>query len=501
MAKNPAKKSGAKPAGSSSNTTPAKNRPAKSGGVKSVDGKSGAFTPAFRAGPLLEPLRKSFASGVTRPLRWRLAQLEAMARMLQENEGEFGRALQADLGKSPFETYLGEVGFILAEIRHARHRLHRWMRPTRTSTPLMALPGRSRIVYEPKGVVLVLAPWNFPLQLSLGPMVGGLAAGNCVVLKPSELAPATSGLLARLIPRYLSTDCVAVVEGDAKTAQGLLALPFDHVLFTGNGRVGRLVLEAAAKNLIPVTLELDGKSPVVVAADVHLKTAARRIVWGKFFNAGQTCIGPDYVLADHRIAADLLDEMKQAMEEMYGADPGQTPDYCRIGHPAHYQRLVSLLKEGVVAAGGQCDPATRYIAPTLLTDPRPGSRLLTEEVFGPLLLLLPVEDMEAAIRYINDRPKPLALYVFSRSKATVRQLVTRTSSGSVCVNDTLLQAVVSGLPWGGIGPSGMGAYHGHHGFLTFSHKKAVLTKTHWLDLPLRYPPYSLLKQKWLRRFL
>jgi len=444
-------------------------------------------------------LRRTFETGVTRPYAWRADQLARIAALVTENESSICDALRGDLEKSPYETILTEIRPVAIEVEHTLKHLKRWMAPRRVSTPISNQPGRSEVVPEPLGVVLVVAPWNYPFHLAVLPMVGALAAGNCAVVKPSELVPRTSALLAQIVPRYLDADAVRVIEGGVPQATELLAQRFDHIFFTGSPRVGTIVLEAAAKHLTPVTLELGGKSPCIVHKDADIAVAARRIAWGKYTNAGQTCVAPDYVLAHEAIAPELIAGLKQAIADFYGPDPADSPDYARIVNDTHFERIVSLMSGGDVAVGGQSDPAQRYIAPTVLTNPGPQEPLMNEEIFGPLLPVRTFSDIRDAITFVNARPKPLALYLFAPDGSVRDRVLGGTSSGGVCINDVVMHLVVPDLPFGGVGHSGMGAYHGRASFDTFSHAKSVLTKAELFEVPLRYPPYTETKIRWVRR--
>ena len=458
--------------------------------------------PAPRAVPeLLAQLRATYASGRTRPLAWRREQLARLRLMLVEREADLLGALATDLGKPATEAWATDVGFVISEIDYVRRHLGSWVRPERVWTPMVARPGSARLVREPYGVALVIAPWNYPVQLLLSPMVGALAAGNCVVGKPSEIAPATSAVLARTIPKYLDTDAVAIVEGGVPETQALLAERFDYVFYTGNTRVGQVVMEAAAKHLTPVTLELGGKSPVIVDDDADLEVAARRVAWGKYLNAGQTCIAPDYTLVARGSEERFVEHVRRAVFDFYGSDPKESPDYGRIVNDQHCQRLARLLDGGRATVGGTVDTAQRYVAPTVLQDVRDDAPVLQEEIFGPILPVVPVDSVDAAIAYVNEREKPLALYLFSRSRETREHVLEQTSSGGAAVNATLFQVSVPGLPFGGIGPSGMGAYHGKASFETFSHAKGVFRKATKPDPALAYPPYTSRKDRLMRRFL
>ncbi|MDP2122244.1 MAG: aldehyde dehydrogenase family protein [Hoeflea sp.] len=450
---------------------------------------------------ILTDLRATFARHTTRPEAWRRAQLHRLKAMIEENEGAILDALHADLGKSAFEGRLTETGTVLAEINHALKHLKGWMRPTSVWTPITNQPGRSMIKPEPLGVVLVIAPWNYPFNLLATPLIGAIAAGNCAVLKPSEISAHTSRVIARLIPDYLDPQAFRVVEGAAETAKELLDERFDHIFFTGGETVGRIVMTAAAKNLTPVTLELGGKSPAIVEADCDLGIAARRLAWGKFLNAGQTCIAPDYVLVEEKAADGLVAGLRTAITEFFGADPKLSPDYPRLVSDRHFARVRDLISGGTVAVGGESDAATRYIAPTVMTGVDLEAPVMREEIFGPVLPIVTYRTIEEAIAFVTARPKPLALYLFSNTKEVRDRVLEETSSGGVCINDVVMHLAVPDLPFGGVGISGMGAYHGRASFDTFSHRKSVLVKSEWFDLPLRYAPFTATKMKWLRRLM
>jgi aldehyde dehydrogenase (NAD+) len=458
-------------------------------------------TPVQDIPDVVKRLRATFASGRTRTPDWRREQLSNLERMLREREHDLAGAINHDLGRAATEAYATEVGFVGAEVQHARRNLDRWMKPERVWTPVVLQPGRARVHREPVGVVLVIGPWNYPVQLVLAPLVGAIAAGNCAVLKPSETAPHSSDVLARLVPEYLDADAVAVVEGGVPETTALLAERFDHIFYTGNGTVGRIVMQAAAQHLTPVTLELGGKSPAIVDRHADLDVAARRIAWGKYVNAGQTCVAPDYVLVDAALEEPLLHRLRDTVSKFYGPDPQQSPDYARIVNDAHFSRLDGLARDGEIVYGGQRDAASRYFAPTALRNVPVEAPIMREEIFGPLLPVIPVPDITAAIDFVNEREKPLALYVFSESQAVQERVVEETTSGGVAVNATMMHLAVPELPFGGIGPSGMGAYHGRASFETFSHRKSVLAKSTKVDPDLAYPPYTRLKDAILRRFL
>jgi len=449
----------------------------------------------------VQRLRRTFGSGVTRPLEWRRTQLQRLAALAKENRDRLVEALRQDFGKPTVEAMLADVASVAADANEASKQLKKWMKPERVPTPASQKPGRARIVREPLGVVLIIAPWNYPVQLLLCPLVGALAAGNCAVLKPSELTPHTSAVLADLVPRYLDPDAVALVEGAVPETEALLAERFDHIFYTGGGRVGRVVMEAAARHLTPVTLELGGKSPCIVDETANVSVAARRIAWGKFLNAGQTCVAPDYVLVHESRESELIEELGAAIREFYGEQPKASTDFARIVNASHHERLSQLLKDGEPVIGGETDAEQRYIAPTVLRQVALDSDVMTDEIFGPILPVLPVADVDEAIAFASAREKPLALYVFSEDAAVAERVTQETSSGSVCVNHVIWQIANPNLPFGGVGPSGTGAYHGRHSFETFSHRKPVVTKTTRFDQKFAYPPFGRMKTALLKRLL
>jgi aldehyde dehydrogenase (NAD+) len=446
----------------------------------------------------VERLRDAFDAGRTRPLEWRREQLERLLALCDDHGQELVEALQADLRKPELEAWAADVGSVRSEAKRAIKNLKKWTKPERVGG--MPLLGRSFVIREPLGVVLIISPWNYPVQLLFSPLVGALAAGNAVVLKPSEVTPHVSAVLARHVPDYLDTEAVALVEGGVEETTALLGERFDHIFYTGNGHVGRIVMEAAAKHLTPVTLELGGKSPCIVDDDVDVDVTARRIAWGKFMNAGQTCIAPDYVLVHERREPELVEALGRCVHEFYGDDPKASADFARIVNGRHYQRVARLLKDGDVVEGGQTDETQNYVAPTLLRNVSPDSDAMREEIFGPVLPILKVKDVAEAIRFVNEREKPLALYVFSDDERVQQDVLERTSSGGACVNGTIMHLANPELPFGGVGPSGMGAYHGRHSFETFSHRKSVLRRKLKRDPKFLYPPYGGLKTRLARRF-
>lgn len=449
-------------------------------------------------GELVARQRAFFRSGRTRDLAFRRDQLRALRAMLLGAEPRIFEALRADLGRPPAEAYAGDTALVRREVDHALRHLSAWARPRRVRSILMHLPARSEVVPEPYGVVLVMSPWNFPVQLSLNPAVGAIAAGNCAILKPSPLAPATSALLAELVARTFDPAHLTVVEGGIEPAEALLRQRLDHVFFTGSPEAGRRVMAAAALHLTPVTLELGGKSPCIVDADVDLDVAARRIAWGKFFNAGQTCVAVDYVLADRRVKPALLDRLGAAIRTFYGDDARRSPDFGRIVDDRHYERLAGYLRHGRAVVGGDSSRAERYVAPTVLDGVAPGDPVMEEEIFGPILPVLEYGEIAEAIAFVQERPPPLSLYVFSRDGRLVDRVLREVTAGTACVNDAMLQFTSTQLPFGGVGTSGMGRYHGKASFDAFSRRRAVVRRGFALDLKVRYPPYAG-KLKWLRR--
>lgn len=445
--------------------------------------------------------RAAFDSGRTRPLEWRRAQLDAIDQMLVEGETELLDAMATDLGKPAVEAFGADIGMVRTELKRARTRLGRWTKPRMLKLGVLDLPGTARVVPEPLGVVLVIAPWNYPVQLVVSPMISAIAAGNTVVAKPSELTPTVSRTLARLADRHLDREAVQVVEGGVETSTALLAERFDHIFFTGSGRVGRIVMEAAAANLTPVTLELGGKSPVIVDGSADIETAAHRIAWGKGYNAGQTCVAADHVLVHRAVADQLVALIRSKFDDFYGSSPETSPDLARIVDAAHVERIADLVR---TSTDGDTSPrvsSDRRMAPLLVVDPPVDSPLLSEEIFGPVLPVLIVDDIDQAIAHVNANDKPLVLYVFAEDDDVIDRVVSATSSGAVCVNHTLLQAASPDIPFGGVGASGMGRYHGRYGFEQLSHMKPVLRKPTWFDLPALFPPYSDKKLKVLRRLV
>jgi len=445
--------------------------------------------------------RAFFRTGATLDLSFRKKALDKLEEAIRAREGELLSALRADLGKSDTEGYLCEVGLALSELSFMRRRLARWARDRRVSTPLALFPARSLTLREPYGVVLVMSPWNYPLLLTLDPLIGAIAAGNCCVVKPSAYAPAASAVLRDLIAACFPPEYVAVVEGGRAENQALLDQRFDYIFFTGGVEVGRQVMEKAAKHLTPVTLELGGKSPCVVDATARLDLAAKRIAFGKLLNCGQTCVAPDYLLVDRRVKAELLSRVGHWMERMYGRDPLDNGGYVHMVNRKHFDRVCALIDPAKVVYGGRADPGTLRIQPTILDGVSPDDPVMGEEIFGPLLPVLEFEDVRQAEDFILDRPRPLALYLFSEDKAVQRRFVRHIPFGGGCVNDTIMHLANPRLPFGGVGSSGMGSYHGRQSFETFSYTKSLVQSSSRLDLPVRYAPYTATQDKLIRRFL
>ena len=441
------------------------------------------------------------ATPLLREASARAERLKRLEDHLREHEVEYAAALNADLGKSETEAWLTEIGFIIGQSRYARRHLREWMRPRRVSLPAVARPGRGRVVPTPLGVVCVIAPWNYPLHLALAPVVAAVAAGNTVVVKPSELAPRTADLIASHLPTVLGTDICEVVTGGAEITSALLQERFDHIFYTGGGRVGRIVMEAASRHLTPVTLELGGRSPAIVCADADLSVSARRIVWGKFVNAGQTCVAPDHVLVEREVADRLISLIADEIEAAFGADASTSPDYGRIVNTHHVDRLTALIRDSGASAviGGQVDRDARYIAPTVLVEPDASSSVLADEIFGPVLPIVVVEDLDAELPMLTKGPTPLALYVFTGSDERARKVLELVPSGGAVVNHTLLHLAVHELPFGGKGESGHGSYHGRAGFDRLSHLRSVLQRPTRPDPRIAFPPYGRVAQRLLRR--
>lgn len=453
---------------------------------------------------LTEAQKQFFETGRTRDLAFRICQLQLLADAMRKNETVLEEALKKDLGKSVFESYATEIGFVLADIRYTIQNLQKWSAPKRVRTPLYLFPGKSKIQKEPYGSVLILGPYNYPVQLLAEPLVGAIAAGNCAVLKPSELTPHVSEAMYQIVHSTFKEEYIACVEGGVEVNQELLSQKFDYIFFTGSERVGRIVMKAAAENLTPVTLELGGKSPVIIEKTANIKEAARRIAWGKLMNAGQTCVAPDYVLVDESRKQQFLTEMKTAFSHLYGKEIKKNPHFGRIVNERHMERLQKILEQDAkyLFCGGEADALQRYIEPAILDlgkDQNAAS--MQEELFGPILPVLSYHKLEDAVRFVNKRAKPLALYLFTKKRSAERFVLERVSSGGVCVNDTISHLINPDLPFGGVGASGMGQYHGKYSFDTFTHEKSVFYKPADWNLPVCYPPFTKGKMNLVKFFL
>jgi aldehyde dehydrogenase (NAD+) len=444
-------------------------------------------------------LRQTFSTGKTRSVEWRRAQLHALEKMMTENESAIAAALEKDLDRSPFEAWLADSATTAGEARYAAKNVKKWMRRKYRLLELAQLPGRGWVEYEPYGTVLIIGAWNYPFYLTLGPAVGAIAAGNTLVLKPSEIAPASSALMAELVPRYLDNDAIAVVEGDGAVSQELIAQGFDRVFFTGGTEIGRKVYEGAAPHLTPVTLELGGKSPVIVAEDADIDVAAKRIAWIKLLNAGQTCVAPDYVLADAKVRDELVAKIGEAITKFRAQEK---KNGLRIVNQRQFDRLTEYVAKtkGKVALGGNSEPSTLRLEPTVVVDPAPDEPLMSNEIFGPILPVISVQSLDDAIRFVNSRPKPLSAYLFTKTRAVRERVIREVPAGGMLVNHLAFQVSTAKLPFGGVGASGMGAYHGRWGFEEFSHRKSVLTKPTRPDVSsFVYPPYTDRAWKLARR--
>jgi aldehyde dehydrogenase (NAD+) len=448
---------------------------------------------------VVEQQRCFFLSQQTKPVEWRKEQLNRLKHAIITYEQRLLDALWTDLHKSAEEAFLTEISIVLQEIKHHLRYLDRWAAPRKVGTTLSVMPSKSRIIYEPLGMALIIAPWNYPFQLLINPLIGAISAGCCAVLKPSPYTPAVSNVIKEMIENTFPAEYIAVFEGNRDVNQQLLAERFDMLFFTGSPQFGRIVMQAAAKNLTPVVLELGGKSPCIVDRDANLKVAARRIMWGKTINAGQTCIAPDYLFVHADVKQELFREMRLSLQSFYGNTPKESPCYSRIVNRQAVERLQAFMHEGEIVFGGEVDLEERYIAPTLIDNVEPHFAVMQEEIFGPILPALTFHNLAEVERYINSHPKPLALYYFG-ADATAQTLLAATSSGGVCLNDTLMHIANPHLPFGGVGNSGMGKYHHHRSFLAFSNERAVMKSVTWFDLAAKFPPYKGLKKlaRWLR---
>ncbi|MGI6657181.1 MAG: aldehyde dehydrogenase [Desulfobulbus sp.] len=447
----------------------------------------------------LERQRAFFHTGTTLSVSFRREQLRRLQHELGRRRADMEAAMRADLGRHDFETFVAEELLLSSAIKTAIRQVKRWAAPKRVWPSVLNFPSRDTIIPEPYGVALIISPWNYPFLLSLAPLVAAISAGNCAVLKPSEYAPTAAALLASMIKTVFPPEYVTVVQGDAQVAGVLLAQRFDKIFFTGSARVGKIVLEAAARHLTPTTLELGGKSPCIVTKSADLVVAGRRIIWGKLLNAGQTCVAPDYILAHRLIHDALIGQLVEAVTTFYGRDIRHNPDYPRIVNAANFNRLLSYLDPQKVVWGGEHDAETRYFGPTIMNGITQADAIMQEEIFGPILPVITYDTMDEAIAWVNSYEKPLALYLFTGDKSAVHDVWSRCHFGGGCVNDTLSHLLNERLPFGGVGNSGMGSYHGKWGFDAFSHHKSLLHRALRPDLPVRYPPYF--GKEWLKRLL
>jgi len=449
---------------------------------------------------IVQKQRDYFNSGATKSVKFRKEKLTLLKNLVSTHEADFIEALKKDLRKHEFEAYATEIGFVLIELKKAISNVEKWAKPRTVPTPLFHFNGSSFVQPEPYGVTLLISPWNYPFQLLFAPLVGAMAAGNTAVLKPSEFAPATSAMIAKVISENFAPEYIACIEGGIPESKALLEEKFDYIFFTGGTNVGRIVYQAAAKHLTPVTLELGGKSPCIVDRDTNISLTAKRIVWGKFVNAGQTCIAPDYVLVDKSVKDQLIAKIIEYVKKSYGDDAQRSEHYPRIINQQHLKRVAAYIEDGDILFGGKVDESDNYIEPTLLENVSEDAKVMTDEIFGPILPIIEYDNLNEAIAFINKRPKPLALYIFSKDDKKVQKVLSETSAGGVTVNDTLLHIANPHLPFGGVGESGIGAYHGQLSFDVFSHMKSVLRRTFLVDDPVRYAPYKL-KISWLRRLM
>lgn len=444
--------------------------------------------------------REYFQTNETKDVKFRLENLKKLKSLILRYENKINEALKKDLGKSRFESYASEIGLVLNELSFSISHLKKWARPTRVRTDLVNFYAKSYIVHEPYGVSLIISPWNYPFQLLINPLIGSISAGNCSVLKPANYSEHTTEIICSMIEENFDEKYISVVPGDRRVIQDLLNQRFDYIFFTGSPGLGKIVMEKAAKHLTPVSLELGGKNPCIVEEDANLDLAARRIVFGKFLNAGQTCVAPDYLLVNARIKKELIEKIKRHIDASYGNDPRKSPDLCRIINNDRFVKLSKFIAAGDVICGGETDRHERYIAPTIIDNVSPDDPVMKQEIFGPVLPVIMYNNLDEAVSYINSNEKPLELYLFTSSKKIKKRVLSQTSSGGCCINDTVVHFINPHLPFGGVGNSGMGAYHGKSSFHTFSHHRSVMAKTTLFDIPLRYAPYRN-KLKLVKLFL
>lgn len=446
-------------------------------------------------------MKKYFNTDITKSIHFRQQSLSALKKTIKKYEAKVTAALKQDLNKYAQESYMTEIGLVMEEVDYAIKHLAGWSKPKGVLMPLAHFPSTATITPEPYGVVLIISPWNYPFLLTMAPLIGAIAAGNCCIIKPSEFSSHTSGVMQEIIKEAFDPYYVTVIEGDAQESQQLLEKNFDYIFFTGSPRVGQIVMTAAAKNLTPVTLELGGKSPCIVMKSANINLAAKRIAFGKFLNAGQTCVAPDYLLVESSVKEQLLREIKKYIQRFLGEKPLNNQDYPKIITSDHYWRLMNLIKGEEVFLGGQGNAQTKKIAPTILDNVSWDSPIMTEEIFGPILPVITFEHPEEALYEIKHRDKPLALYLFTKDAFWEKEITNTISFGGGCINDTVIHLSSPKLPFGGVGKSGMGSYHGKYSFSAFSHEKTVVRKRNRPDINLRYHPYSPRKLRWIRRFM
>lgn len=438
---------------------------------------------------IVEKQQHYFNSGETKDIKFRIAQLKKLKKAFLAHEKKLYSALKSDLNKSEMESFATEIGITISEINHNIRNIRSWAASQTVPTPLFFHPAKSYIRYEPYGVALIIAPWNYPVKNLFGPVIGAMTAGNCCVLKPSELSPATSAAIKNMVSEFFDVKYMSVIEGGVSETTELLKEKFDYIFFTGGTETGRIIYQAAARQLTPVTLELGGKSPTIVDADIDMDVAVKRIVWGKFTNAGQTCVAPDYILVNKKIKKQFVQKVSETIKKFFGEDARKSNDFGRIITERHFERISKLLK-GNIAVGGNADASSKYIAPTVIVDVKEEDAVMQEEIFGPVMPIIEYEKTEDAIDFINKRERPLALYIFSRNGLVVDKIMNETNSGGVCINDVMLHLGNVNLPFGGVGSSGIGAYNGKSGFETFSHHRSVLKRSFWFDVKQRYAPYT-----------
>ncbi|MBL4754097.1 MAG: aldehyde dehydrogenase [Flavobacteriales bacterium] len=446
---------------------------------------------------IVQKQRDFFNTGATKEVNFRIRALRTLREALVQYEPKLLASLKADLHKPELEAYSIEIGVIIAELDYNISRIRAWAKPERVKTALFFMPGKSRIYKEPYGTALIIGPFNVPVKNIFGPVLGAISAGNTCVIKPSEQSSHTSAVLKEMISEFFDPEFMTVVEGGVPETTALLEQRFDYIFYTGGAQVGKIIYQAAAKNLTPVTLEMGGKNPTIVDDDFNIDTVAKRIAWGKCLNAGQLCVAPDYVLVRRQVKEQLVAELKKAITEFYGDDPSKTDDYGRIVNDQHFNRIKNMI-EGDVVHGGRTDEKTRYIEPTIIDNATMESKSMQEEVFGPILSIIAYDELDEAIQIINDGEKPLALYIFAKSHKARKRILRETSSGGVCINETIMNFGSVGMPFGGVGQSGIGAFNGKNGFDTFTHRKGVMTKVFAFDVQQKYPPYTESKLKFIK---